>query len=200
MKRWVECPHGQGRRIENGLASDSITSFGEHSVGYVETTTETDVHVVLAKDHEMWAVPLSEVIDVDVTKTGDKFDRKICNRCHCILPVDKFPVNQTNKHGPIRRPTCVVCRTKIDNRHPKSQQAKQMMKKKPLKGTPFRCPICEKHSIAHVTAKIVADHDHRTGDIRDFICDSCNTGLGRFKNGRDCLRNALNYLKRHDKL
>ena len=200
MKRWVECPRGQGRRIDNGVVSDNVTLFGEHSVGYIEEVTETDFHVVLAQDHEMWAVPLLEAVDIDVTETGDRFDRKICNRCHCILPVEKFPVNQNNKHGPIRRPTCLVCRTSIDNRNPKSKQAKQMMKRKPPVGAPFRCPICQKHSIAHVTAKIVADHDHRTGDIRDFICDSCNTGLGRFMNGKNCLKNAILYLEKHDKL
>lgn len=63
-----------------------------------------------------------------------------------------------------------------------------------------KCPICQKRSIVGVTAKIVADHDHHTGDIRDFICDSCNTGLGRFKNGNDYLQNAINYLKERDKL
>ena len=51
-----------------------------------------------------------------------------------------------------------------------------------------------------VTAHIVADHDHNTGNIRDFICDSCNTGLGRFKNGENYLHNAIEYLKERDKL
>ncbi len=27
----------------------------------------------------------------------------------------------------------------------------------------------------------------QASDIRDFICDSYNTGLGRFENGKDCL-------------
>ncbi|MDR0645017.1 MAG: endonuclease VII domain-containing protein [Treponema sp.] len=44
-------------------------------------------------------------------------------------------------------------------------------------------PCSRKRSIVGITAKIVADHDHHTGNIRAFICDSCNTGLGRFKNG-----------------
>ena len=200
MKRWVECPNGQGHRIENGEVSDSQMSFGEHSVGYVEETTEADAHVVLAKDHEKWVVPLSEIVDVNVTETGDRFDRKICNRCHRILPVEKFEKNQNSKKGPTRRPSCLACRAAINKVPTNTQQVKRMMKKKPPKGTPFRCPICEKYSIAHVTAKIVADHDHDTGKIRNFICDSCNTGLGRFKNGQDCLKNALLYLKKHSKL
>lgn len=35
-------------------------------------------------------------------------------------------------------------------------------------------------------------------DIRDFICDSCNTGLGRFKNGQDCLKDALAYIQERE--
>ncbi len=75
-----------------------------------------------------------------------------------------------------------------------------MEKNKPAAGSDFKCPICQKRSIVNVTAKIVADHDHHTGNIRDFICDSCNTGLGRFKNGENLLRNALAYLKERDTL
>ena len=48
--------------------------------------------------------------------------------------------------------------------------------------------------------KVVADHDHHTGHIRGFICDSCNTGLGRFKNGDNYLKNAIRYLEENDKL
>lgn len=81
---------------------------------------------------------------------------------------------------------------------PKTRQA--IAKEKPKKGDPFLCPICKKRSIVGITAKIVADHDHDTGNIRDFICDSCNTGLGRFKNGSNYLNNAINYIKHHDKL
>ena len=83
-----------------------------------------------------------------------------------------------------------------DKRAPKSSQARSMEKKRPPKGSPFQCPICRKRSIVSVTAKIVADHNHHTGDIRDFICDSCNTGLGRFKNGEDYLRVLLLILKK----
>lgn len=126
--------------------------------------------------------------------------KKICNICHCLLPVGQFAINQRNKHGIIRRPTCLRCRTNIDKRAPKSGQAKQIEKERPAKESPFMCPICRKRSIVGVTTKIVADRDHNTGDIRDFICDSCNTGLGRFKNGEDYLRNALEYIVERDAL
>ena len=59
---------------------------------------------------------------------------------------------------------------------------------------------CQKRSIAGITAKIVADHDHHTGNIGDFICDSCDTGPGRFKNGENLLKNAIFYLRERDGL
>lgn len=92
------------------------------------------------------------------------------------------------------------CRTDIDKRAPKSGQAKSMEKQRPKKGEHFKCPICQKRSIVGITAKVVADHDHHTGHIRGFICDSCNTGLGRFKNGDNYLKNAIRYLEENDKL
>jgi transcription elongation factor Elf1 len=143
-------------------------------------------------------IPKVEVEEIDVTRTGDKFEFKICNVCHCIKSVENFARNQNNLHGTIRRPSCNKCRTTIDKRAPRTKQAKQMEKQRPKVGEPFLCPICRKRSIVGITAKIVADHDHYTGNIRGFICDSCNTGLGRFKNGENYLMNAVNYIKDHD--
>lgn len=143
-------------------------------------------------------MPGHEVRPVNVLETGDKWQNKICNICHCLLPIKDFALNQRNRHGPIRRPSCKNCRTDIDKRAPKTRQARRAEKNRPKKGAPFQCPICKKRSIAGVTAKIVADHNHHTGDIRDFICDSCNTGLGRFKNGKDCLKDALAYIQERE--
>ncbi|MBF2761121.1 MAG: hypothetical protein ISN28_15665 [Ectothiorhodospiraceae bacterium AqS1] len=82
---------------------------------------------------------------------------------------------------------------------PESSQAKRMERNGASRGSPFRCPICQKRSIMGITAEIVADHDRHTGNIRDWLCDSCNTGTGRFKNGRDCPRDALQYLRDREK-
>jgi hypothetical protein len=175
-------------------------TFEEGAVGLLRADSDDTCTVwLIGRDIEV-SVGKAEVEDVDFTQTGDKFDKKICNVCHCLLPTSKFDKNQNNKHGAIRRPSCKRCRTGIDKREPKTAQAKRMEKTKPKVGAPFTCPICRKRSIVGVTAKIVADHDHHTGNIRGFICDSCNTGLGRFKNGQDCLLNAIEYIKQHDAL
>ena len=39
------------------------------------------------------------------------------------------------------------------------------------------------------------NHDHKTGQITGYICDSCNTGLGRFKDDTVVLERAIKYLK-----
>lgn len=200
MNRWIICGKGRGYHSEDGVCDTRRTNFTVNAVGLVNEDKGDTVIVWLVGTNEIWCIASNEITDIDVKQTGDKFIDKICNVCHCMLPVNEFAINQRNKHGLIRRPSCKHCRTNIDKRAPKSMQAKQMAKKRPKKGDAFRCPICRKRSIVGITAKIVADHDHHTGNIRDFICDSCNTGLGRFKNGENYLRNALDYLKERDAL
>lgn len=71
-----------------------------------------------------------------------------------------------------------------------------MMKIKPNKF--FVCPICEKGSIPDITANLVIDHNHDNGTAREWLCDSCNTGLGRFKDNVELLEKAINYLKKYN--
>lgn len=197
---WVVCFNGKGYLHEDGRPENRIRNFDTDSIGLVREIQDDFVIVWLIGRNETWSVPKNETRSLDVSKTGDKYEVKICNVCHCLRPVSEFMKNQRNQHGIIRRPSCVKCRTDIDKRAPKSNQARQMEKERPATGAPFKCPICQKRSIAGITAKIVADHDHHTGNIRDFICDSCNTGLGRFKNGENYLQNAIDYLRERDKL
>lgn len=42
------------------------------------------------------------------------------------------------------------------------------------------------------------DHDHKTGNLRDFLCTNCNRGLGSFKDSVTNLENAILYLKTHN--
>ena len=195
----MSCYTGAGYLIErDGSTSKQKRYFPKNSVGLTKSiSAETAVIWLIGLD-ELWQVALDDTKPVDVFSTGDQRPQKICNICHRILSVDEFAINQNNKKGPVRRPSCKQCRTDIDKRAPKTRQAKQAEQNKPKKGEAFRCPICRKRSIVGITAKIVADHNHHTGNIRDFICDSCNTGLGRFKNGENYLYNAIEYLKERD--
>jgi len=54
---------------------------------------------------------------------------------------------------------------------------------------PDSCDLCSK-----TTDKLVMDHDHTTNKCRGWLCQSCNTGLGRFDDSIFKLQKAINYL------
>ena len=123
---WVVYRVGKGRRIENGQTAKGERHFPSNSVGLVqEHFANNKVSVWLIGPNETWLVPAKNIEKIDVLKTEDRHDQKICNICHCLLPVTKFDKNQNNISGVVRRPSCVKCRTDIDKKVPKTSQAKK---------------------------------------------------------------------------
>lgn len=41
------------------------------------------------------------------------------------------------------------------------------------------------------------DHSHKTGKVRALLCNSCNRGLGHFKENIEVLTKAINYLREY---
>lgn len=197
---FVVCETKQGRMVENGSPARIKTSFNQNSVAEVrEIGAEKSRVYVIGEDAE-YIIPNAELKYIDPLKTGKGYSKKICNICHVLKPHSGFAVNQTDaKGGKTSRPSCRVCRRNIDQKPMSPAAKKQAEKERPKKGTLWKCPICRKRSIVGVTAKVVLDHRHSDGTRRMFLCDSCNTGLGRFKNGENYLRNALAYLEEFEK-
>lgn len=57
-----------------------------------------------------------------------------------------------------------------------------------------KCALCDEpptHNRLHI------DHDHRTGALRDLLCNRCNLGIGQFKDDPALLRRAADYVERH---
>ena len=136
-----------------------------------------------------------QVSPIEPEDYGDEKEEKICNVCHKILQSSHFDLNQNGKNNrPVRRPSCKDCRKLIDGVDMTSADKKKWAAKKPHLEL-FTCPICQKTTIPGLTSKVVLNHDHANGKPSGWICDSCNTGLGRFKDDIKILTNAITYLQ-----
>lgn len=181
------------------IATRPINGIEVNSVGIIKSISQDEAQVYFIGTSRNVTVPIYTLCPKDVEKTGDRWENKICNVCHIVKSVEEFAINQTNAKGEKqRRPTCKSCRKVIDGRKIKDAEKRRLDAERQPDKTIFVCPICKKETVVGVTAKIVADHDHGTGMGRDWICDSCNTGLGRFKDNIVILEIAIEYLKRFE--
>ena len=61
-----------------------------------------------------------------------------------------------------------------------------------LPGADGVCPICQRGG-----QKMHVDHNHHTGAVRGMLCTRCNVGLGQFRDDRNLIARAIEYLESH---
>jgi hypothetical protein len=185
------------------ILTEKVKDLEKNSIGFVKQITTTKAKVFFIGKLKEVDIDLSKLKFIDTTKTGrpkgtaKEFPRKICNICHILKPIEEFSINQNAVAGRTRRPSCKACRKIIDGVVLKTSEKQRMETIKPK--IFFICPICKKASIPGITANLVIDHNHKTGNANEWICDSCNTGLGRFKDNIKLLQGIIKYLKKHQK-
>jgi hypothetical protein len=131
-----------------------------------------------------------------------------CNSCHRRLPLTAYRQTKKGNH----RRTCQDCRldqaaarlklkkpyTALEIRQAKRRAAKVNLTSEDYFSAKEKsngiCAICKeapttKHGLHW-------DHDHETGQARDFLCHGCNVGLGHFRDNPKLLQAAIDYLKR----
>jgi hypothetical protein len=59
------------------------------------------------------------------------------------------------------------------------------------------CKICN-YKFGQKKADCYVDHDHKTLEVRGLLCRNCNTGLGMFKDNKQFLQQAIDYLERQN--
>ncbi len=119
-------------------------------------------------------------------------DTKRCSGCRQVLPIDRFGFNKSKSLG--RACTCKKC-LKVHNSKMRELHDRHKLPEE------HSCPICQK-TAEHLYSPGMGnktpfrlDHDHITGNFRGFLCDSCNTGLGKFRDDPDLMQRAIDYLK-----
>lgn len=164
-------------------------------VGIIGSNLENSADIFFIRIGKKINLKKSDFETFDVKQTGDAYSKKICNVCHKLLDTNEFAKNQNGKNNrSVRRPSCGKCREQLEGVDVPPKIKKEWSKKKP-QDVPFQCPICAKRTIAGVTSKIVLDHNHRNGKVRGWVCDSCNTGIGRFKDDVGLIKRAIKFLK-----
>ena len=181
---------------KRGIIAPGEIVVEKGDVGTVKSEAENHISIFFIRIWGQVELGKNDFEVIDVRKTGDAFSRKICNVCHKLKKTSEFAKNQNAKNNrSVRRPSCKDCRIKMEGVGVSRADKVKWFKSKPI-NEPFECPICRKRTIAGITSKVVLEHDHHTGKAGGWICDSCNTGLGRFKDDIGLLKSAIEYLKK----
>ncbi len=167
-----------------------------NEIGIMESEAPTSCSIMFVRIQISIDLPRRDFRVFDPALTGDMFPKKVCNVCHRLCSTTEFPKNQNGKNNRIiRRPTCNHCREPMDGMRLSLTEKRFWEKSKPYLER-FECPICLKVTIPGLTSKVVLDHNHANGKARGWICDSCNTGVGRFKDDINLLKTAIKYLQK----
>jgi hypothetical protein len=108
-------------------------------------------------------------------------DKKQCLYCKEEKYLYDFPKHSHYKDNLDSR--CKECIKK----HNKLRE--QLHKKAPAR--PSACECC-----GEIPYKWCLDHDHQTNEFRGWLCDKCNTGIGKLGDNLDGLHKAVIYLQK----
>ena len=114
---------------------------------------------------------------------------QLCSKCKNNKPLNEFNKSSHHKNG--HRNICRDCRNThrtIIRKHNKHYAVLLEMQNN-------CCAICGK-SEEENGKRLAIDHNHKTHQVRNLLCQSCNTGLGDFKDNKELLLKAFEYLKK----
>ena len=131
----------------------------------------------------------------------------ICKVCNEEKPLCNFGKHSNNNKYNISR-ICKNCSVELNK---ESKVRGYNISKndfiKMLENQDYKCKICGteiKYSspLKDKYKSACIDHNHKTGKVRGLLCSNCNRALGLFKDNKENLKNAYNYLVQYksDKL
>ena len=135
---------------------------------------------------------LFELEDVyDWSKSEE--EGKECSACKKYKPITSFPF-ATGAHN-YREAKCRRCRAKL------VEVSRRLLKENIYPSKDYRCRICNGKDNEVSTRRKnqpvwTADHCHKSGKFRGWLCHSCNIGLGMLKDNIDNLKRAITYIEK----
>lgn len=136
---------------------------------------------------------------------------KTCRRCGAEKPADHFPWDRARPDH--RHPYCLPCK-RDDQRRRRAEHPEQRARNRRdnlrrkygitpeaydamLAAQGGRCAVCLGADPQNEYGRMLVDHDHATGQVRQLLCGPCNRGLGAFRDDPNRLLAAAAYVHRH---
>jgi len=129
---------------------------------------------------------LADLLGIEVEEST-----KICRKCGRDLPVTSFRwrgEGTVKKRINIDCKECVAADDRIRNRLRRTAPP-----------VPDVCDCCGKSPLEPYRSqhkKLCLDHNHKTGEFRGWLCDSCNVALSRMNDDISILKKAIKYLEK----
>jgi len=126
---------------------------------------------------------LQSIRNSKLDPTG-KSATKTCKICNQTKNIELF-----GRNGTWHRPECLSCHAKHIREYTKIRKKQ----KTPPLGTPCEC--------CGITTQLLHwDHCHKTKQHRGWLCNNCNTGIGKLGDNIEGVIKALDYLGQVNKL
>ena len=109
---------------------------------------------------------------------------KTCKICKQTKSIELF-----GRNGTWRRPECLSCATKWQSQYQRLRKKQQA----PPLGTPCEC-------CGLTEQKLHWDHCHDSHEHRGWLCNNCNTGIGKLGDNLEGVLKAVDYLAKVNKL
>jgi len=119
-----------------------------------------------------------------------------CSGCKTKKPLTNFYKDRSRPLG--YSYLCKPCgiAKKRNNEIRKDYGITELQYQELLKKQDNKCAICFSSNPGTRVKRFSIDHSHSTKEVRGLLCNSCNNGLGRFKDDPILLHRASDYLLR----